>query len=58
MTPEQEIAARLNGIVNRVTWRLDELERRRRMVRPTTQADIEAEERRSRFANNRRGARP
>jgi hypothetical protein len=48
MTPEQRIAAKLQGVANLINRALDRIEDRQRMVRPTTGEDIEREERRRR----------
>jgi hypothetical protein len=46
MTPEQRIAARLNGVVNRLHRALEPIEWRLRHTRPDTPEDREREERR------------
>lgn len=56
MTPEERIAATFRGIVNRVNWRLDEIDRLQRWTRPTTPEDLAREERRR--LNRANGRRP
>jgi hypothetical protein len=46
MTPEERIRLRLQGAANLLHRFVDRIEDRQRMVRPTTPADIEREERR------------